>query len=82
MNFPSSEATVAQALPEPQIIFVFISLPWIFFLSMNSSNFEPMQLWAMISQFNYVLHEEVLPVFILNLLPGLVLRKRQLLISP
>lgn len=37
---------------------------------MNSSSFEPMQLWAMISQFNYILHEEVLPVFILNLLPG------------
>lgn len=41
-----------------------------FFLSMNSSRFEPMQLWTMISQFNYILHEEMLPVFILNLLPG------------
>lgn len=37
---------------------------------MNSSNFEPMQLLAMISQFNYVLHEKALPLFILNLLPG------------
>lgn len=37
---------------------------------MNSSSFEPIQLWATISQFNYTLHEEVLRVFILNLLPG------------
>lgn len=37
---------------------------------MNSSSFEPMQLWAPISQFNYILHEKVLLVFILNLLPG------------
>lgn len=41
-----------------------------FFLSMNSSNFEPMQLLATISCFNYAVHDKVLSLFILNLLPG------------
>lgn len=37
---------------------------------MNSSNFEPMQLLATISCFNYAVHDKVLSLFILNLLPG------------